>query len=72
MTFFIFTYIAANSGSTPTVKLSIYNKGAFTNCVDKMRGEGVKNVFVHAQDIKTVHAVGVVKKWQNSVHVVVE
>ena len=31
-----------------------------------MRGEGV-----HAQSIKTVHE-EVVKKWQNSVHVVVE
>ena len=31
------------------------------------------SVFVHAQDIKTVHAVGSgVRKWQNSVHVVVE
>ena len=29
-------------------------------------------VFVHAQDIKTVHAGGGVKKWQNSVHIVVE
>ena len=29
------------------------------------------SVFVHAQGIKTVHAGGV-KKWQNSVHVVVE
>ena len=29
--------------------------------------------FVHAQDIKTVHAGGSgVRKWQNSVHVVVE
>ena len=28
--------------------------------------------FVHAQAIKTVHAGGGVKKWQNSVHVVVE
>jgi hypothetical protein len=30
------------------------------------------SVFVHAQGIKTVHAGGGVKKWQNSVHVVVE
>ena len=31
------------------------------------------SVFVHAQVIKTVHAgEGGVKKWQNSVHVVVE
>ena len=29
-------------------------------------------VFVHAQGIKTVHAERGVKKWQNSVHVVVE
>ena len=29
-------------------------------------------VFVLAQGIKTVHAGGGVKKWQNSVHVVVE
>ena len=29
------------------------------------------SVFVHAQGMKTVHAEGV-KKWQNSVHVVVE
>ena len=38
-------------------------------------GEGVKKclVFVHAQAIKTVHAGGGwVKKWQNSVHIVVE
>ena len=40
-----------------------------------MRGGGggqKKYVFVHAQGIKTVHAGVVVKKWQNSVHVVVE
>ena len=32
------------------------------------------SIFVHAQGIKTVHAGGGggVKKWQNSVHVVVE
>ena len=31
------------------------------------------SLFVHAQNIKTVHAGGGgVKKWQNSVHVVVE
>ena len=31
------------------------------------------SVFVHAQGINTVHAMGGgVKKWQNSVHVVVE
>ena len=30
------------------------------------------SVFVHAQGIKTVHAGWVGKKWQNSVHVVVE
>ena len=37
-----------------------------------MRGGGGQkmSVFVHAQGIKTVHAGG--KKWQNSVHVVVE
>ena len=39
-------------------------------------GEGGQkmSVFVHAQDIKTVHAKGVegAKKLQNSVHVVVE
>ena len=29
-------------------------------------------VFVHAQGMKTVHAGGGVKKWQTSVHVVVE
>ena len=41
-----------------------------------MRGSGGQkmSVFVHAQGIKTVHAggKGVVKKCQNSVHVVVE
>ena len=47
--------------------------GVFNNYVDKMRGGGGQkmSVFVHAQGIKTVHAGGV-KKWQNSVHVVVE
>ena len=29
------------------------------------------SVFVHAQDIKTVHARGSIRKWQNSVHVAV-
>ena len=49
-------------------------KGPFNNYVDKMRkGVGQKmSVFVHAQGIKTVHAGGGGKKWQNSVHVVVE
>ena len=43
--------------------------------VDKMRGEGGQQmtVFVHAQNIKTVHGGGMgVKQWQNSVHVVAE
>ena len=45
--------------------------------MDKMRGGGGQkmSVFVHAQGIKNVHAGGVGvggKKWQNSVHVVVE
>ena len=44
--------------------------GPFNNYVDKMRGR--VSVFVHAQGIKTVHAGGEIKKWQNSVHVVVE
>ena len=48
-------------------------KGAFNNYVDKMGGGGQKmSVFVHAQGIKTVHSGGRVKKYQNSVHVVVE
>ena len=49
-------------------------KGSLNNYVDKMRGGGGQkmSVFVHAQGIKTVHAEGGVKKWQNSVHVVVE
>ena len=42
----------------------------------RLGGGGQKmSVFVHAQGIKTVHAErggGGVKKWQNSVHVVVE
>ena len=35
-------------------------KEPFNNYVDKMRGKGVKkmSVFVHAQNIKTVHALG--------------
>ena len=39
-----------------------------------MRGGGGQkmSVFVHAQGIKTVYAGGGVKKWQNSVHLVVE
>ena len=39
-----------------------------------MRGGGGQkmSVFVHAQGMKTVHAGGGVKKWQNSVHIVVE
>ena len=55
----------------------MFYKGAFNNYVDKMRGGGGQkmSVFVHAQSIKTVHAGGEgggVKKWQSSVHVVVE
>ena len=39
----------------------------------RMGGGQNMSVFVHAQGIKTVHAgEGGVKKWQNSVHVVVE
>ena len=39
-----------------------------------MRGEGVKKVCIYPRSEyqKTVHAGGGVKKWQNSVHVVVE
>ena len=39
-----------------------------------MRGGGGQKMsaFVHAQGIKTVHAGGGGRKWQNSVHVVVE
>ena len=48
--------------------------GPFNTYVDKMRGGGQKMyIFVHAQGIKNVKAgAGLVKKWQNSVHVVVE
>ena len=53
-------------------------KGPFNNYVDKVCvcvcvwGQKM-SVFVHAQGIKTVHAGrGGVKKWQNSVHIVVE
>ena len=56
----------------PTVQSGFNSsRGPFNNYVDKMRSK--MSVFVHAQGIKTVHAEGVgVKKWQNSVHVVVE
>ena len=39
---------------------SLFIKGPFNNYVDKMRGGGSQkmSVFVHAQDIKTVHAEG--------------
>ena len=49
-------------------KLDVYTRGSFNNYVDKMRGGGGQKMsfFVHAQGIKTD------KKWQNSVHVVVE
>ena len=47
--------------------------GAFNNYVDKILFGQKMSVFDHAQGIKTVHAgEGGVKKWQNSVHVVVE
>ena len=48
--------------------------GLFNKYVDKMRGRALKMYFfVHAHGIKIVHAGGRwVKKWQNSVHVVVE
>ena len=56
--------------------------GAFNNYVDNMRGEGVKkylfSVYVHAQGVKQIWYKNCprrgrgVKKWQNSVHVVVE
>ena len=55
-----------------------FDSGPFNNYVDKMRrgaGRGQKmSVLVHAQGMKTVHAGrgGGVKKWQNSVYVVVE
>ena len=54
--------------------VKMLGKGPFNNYADKMRGGGGQkmSVFVHAQGIKTVHAGGGVKKWQNSVHVVVE
>ena len=55
---------------------SLLRYGPFNNYVDKMRIEGgggqQMSVFVHAHGIKTVLAGGGVKKWQNSVHVVVE
>ena len=42
-----------------TYAILIPSKGPFNNYVDKMRREGVKmSFFVHAEDIKTVHAVG--------------
>ena len=39
---------------------------------DEEGGGQKMSVFVHAQGIKTVHAGGGVKKWQNSVQVVFE
>ena len=54
----------------------MFYKGPFNNYVGKIRGRGGQkmSVFVLAQGIKTVHAGGGggVKKWQNSVHIVVE
>ena len=48
-------------------------KGSFNNYVDKMRGGQKMHVFVRSQDVKTVHTKGEgIKKWQNSVQVVVE
>ena len=49
-------------------------KGLFNNYVEKIRGErGQKmSVFVHARVLKLSTQGGKVKKWQNSVHVVVE
>ena len=52
------------------------SEGPFNTYVNKLRvGEGAKmSVFVHGKDMKTVHSGGGVglKKWQNSVHLVVE
>ena len=57
-------------------RLRSTHKGVFNNYVDKMKGGGGQKMsgFVHAQGIKTVRSGGGgdVKKWQNSVHVVVE
>ena len=65
---------SAKISPTTICRWVIFNEGPFNNYVDKMRrGGGQKmSVFVHAQGIKTVNARGGVKKWQNSVHVVVE
>ena len=50
------------------------SKGPFNNYVDNMRGEGVKKCLflpmLRVQKLSTQG--GGVKKWQNSVHVVVE
>ena len=53
---------------------TIRDWGAFNNYVDKMRGEGVKNVcFCLCSGYKNCPRRGEgVKKWQHSVHVVVE
>ena len=50
--------------------LYIVRRDPFNNYVDKMRGGGVQtmSVFVHAGSVEG----GGVKRWQNSVHVVVE
>ena len=37
-------------------KMYSFYKGPFINYVDKMRGDQIMSVFVHAQGIKTVHA----------------
>ena len=47
-------------------------KGPFNSYVDKMGVGGQFMFFVHAQGIKIVEGGGGDKKWQNSVHVVVE
>ena len=47
----------------------VHSKGAFNNYVDKMRGEGVKNVcFCPCSGYKTVQGV---KKWQKFFYIVV-
>jgi hypothetical protein len=43
----------------------------FNNYVDKMMGEGVKNVLI-LSTLRGVHAGCGGQKWQNSVHVAVE
>ena len=73
VSFYLILFYAMHFLKKKSIEKRIRSR-SFNNYVDKMRAEGVKNGYfgLHSWYKNCPGKRGVVKKWQNSVHVVVK